>query len=133
MIFADSAPSEAAQNNPIILWVLIIGMAVTLISTQIVPKLRQGLDGARRIASDSEEAVRASINSDLNDLKSQLADMQQQLNMMRARQQAHDEVLVVHRRWDLAVMTDPEHTLTTPPPPLYPTQPPITPLDQPTP
>lgn len=105
---------ETAQESPVVLWAIIIALVLAIIVSQMLPKLRQALDSARRIAADKDDA-------DIADLNRKVDYLTRTVNDMRRRQIDHDEVLVIHRSWDQAVMNDPEYATKVAPPALYPT------------
>lgn len=110
---ATTDVTQAAQSNPVVLYAVIAGLVLVVLASTILPKLRESLASMRRIASDRDDA-------DLAQMRRQIEHLVTTVDDMRRRQAAHDEVLTVHRRWDVSVVNDPEYATRNAPPPLYP-------------
>lgn len=113
MTDAASNVAENAQDSPVVLYAVIAALVLGIIVSQLLPKLRQALNSARRIAADKDDA-------DIADMNRKIDYLTRTVNDMRARQIEHDAVLVKHRVWDRAVIDDPVVATREPPPPLYP-------------
>lgn len=106
---------KSAESNPLIIYLVLGGLALGVISTLLLPNLRQLMNNWRTIAAEKDDAERRLLQEKLD----RVLAMQEE---NRDRQMEHDRVLTIHRQWDLQVMEDPSHARMHPAPPLYPTR-----------
>lgn len=106
---------QAAESNPLILYLVIGGLAVGVVASLLLPNVRKLMNGWRTIAAEKDDAERRLMQDKLD----RVIAMQEE---NRQRQLEHDRVLLIHRQWDLAVVEDPSYARNHPPPALYPTR-----------